>query len=868
MTTFDSKGLRLLLCAMAAFTGVALAGKEADAPLETRSIVKPAVQPARVEKSARPASKVFGEGAEIADTVFLKAPAAEEFKQSNPDPEQKGALRIGIVRPLAKPYVVEPRKNPKWSRTRDAGKVLALVVQSEGAEGIRINLRNVRLPQGARLIVTSLSDPDQSVGPYGSKDVRASKDFWTETVFAEAVVLECQLDPGVDEGAVSFDIVRVAHVYVKFSELVPPKVGNCHNDVTCAEADWRNVGNGVAGIGSIGDAGFLWCTGTLLNNTAENFIDYFLTANHCVANQTEASSTEFYWFYQTATCNGIAPNPVSVPRTGGGAAFLAGRSRYLGSDFALLRLRNATPGGVTYVGWTATQPAISSPVRGIHHPDGSFKRISYGTITLRVGNYWRVVWSSGVTEPGSSGSPLFNSSRQLVGQLYGGYSACDYQTGPDEYGRFDVTFPYVSQWLQPAATTPTNDNFANAGVASGVSGQASGGNANGTKETGEPNHAGNSGGRSVWWRWTAQASGPATINTFGSNFDTLLAVYTGTAVNSLTQVAANDDSGTGNQSEVTFNATAGTIYRIAVDGYNAASGNVVLNWSSEGTPPPAGTRINCGGTLAAPWAADRGYSRYSYAYRTYRTVQNAGDVPQAVLRCMRYGPSYRPLSYSLTDIPPGDYLVRLHFVDFMSYRAGSIVFNVDIEGTRVLSSFDVYAAAGGRDRAIVREFEVGVDGDGLQLAFGVIKSRGFVNAIEVIPVDKSRSRAGPGSSAAGLPSAVWASGSDGKGDAWNVVDGDLSTSWTGDAGAGSWWIALGYPRLVSISGVNVFHAEGSLTDMSFVGSVDGMTWFDLDDALSVGPADLRYLWIQFTPGESDDGSVPRIREIEVEQAER
>ncbi|HUT37086.1 MAG TPA: choice-of-anchor D domain-containing protein, partial [Planctomycetota bacterium] len=132
---------------------------------------------------------------------------------------------------------------------------------------------------------------------------------------------------------------------------------------------------------------------------------------------------------------------------------------------------------------------------------------------------------------------------------------------------------------------PANDHFANATAVSGTSGQTTGSNANATKETGEPDHAGNAGGRSVWWRWTAPSSGEATINTFGSGFDTLLAVYTGSSVGALTLVASNDDSGGDVRSQVTFIAVAGTTYRIAVDGYGGGSGNIILNWSLTGTGP-------------------------------------------------------------------------------------------------------------------------------------------------------------------------------------------------------------------------------------------------------------------------------------------
>jgi hypothetical protein len=119
---------------------------------------------------------------------------------------------------------------------------------------------------------------------------------------------------------------------------------------------------------------------------------------------------------------------------------------------------------------------------------------------------------------------------------------------------------------------PANDNFANAIAITTASATTTvkGYNTNATKETGEPDHAGNPGGHSIWWKWTPQASGSVTIDTKGSYSDTTLAVYTGSALTSLTSVASNDDINPGvvQASTVTFSATAGTTYFIAVDGFN------------------------------------------------------------------------------------------------------------------------------------------------------------------------------------------------------------------------------------------------------------------------------------------------------------
>jgi hypothetical protein len=133
--------------------------------------------------------------------------------------------------------------------------------------------------------------------------------------------------------------------------------------------------------------------------------------------------------------------------------------------------------------------------------------------------------------------------------------------------------------LLAAQGAPSNDAFAQAATLSGSSGTLSGWNLNAMLEAGEPVHAA-TGGKSVWWQWTPGVSGTFNLNTHGSGFDTLLAVYTGSSVSALSAVASNDnDGGGGNTSGLSFAAVAGTTYRIAVDGKAGTSGAIILAWS-------------------------------------------------------------------------------------------------------------------------------------------------------------------------------------------------------------------------------------------------------------------------------------------------
>ena len=134
-----------------------------------------------------------------------------------------------------------------------------------------------------------------------------------------------------------------------------------------------------------------------------------------------------------------------------------------------------------------------------------------------------------------------------------------------------------------------NDHFANRISLAGSSSTVSGSVLGATKEPDEPAHGGNDGGRSVWWKWTAPANGLVEIDTFGSSFDTTLAIYTGSALSGLSLVAENDDVPNGKVgiSRVLFSATVGTEYQIAVDGFktNSTTGNVVLNLRQPPAPP-------------------------------------------------------------------------------------------------------------------------------------------------------------------------------------------------------------------------------------------------------------------------------------------
>ena len=184
-----------------------------------------------------------------------------------------------------------------------------------------------------------------------------------------------------------------------------------------------------------------------------------------------------------------------------------------------------------------------------------------------------------------------------------------------------LMLPAASDPYAQAASAPPNDNFANAITIAGDTGVTSGTNVGATRETGEPFHAGGGGGVSVWWKWTPPAPGRWTFDTIGSEFDTVLAVYTGDSVTSLTEISSNDDGATSGTSRLSFEARQGVTYRIAVDGYfSFDTGKIVLNWAPTANAPPNDNFANAqalggpsGQTTASNTGATKEYGEPNHA---------------------------------------------------------------------------------------------------------------------------------------------------------------------------------------------------------------------------------------------------------------
>lgn len=264
--------------------------------------------------------------------------------------------------------------------------------------------------------------------------------------------------------------------------------GSCNVNVRCPEGNnyqlqRRSVVRMNVPIGSF----IYYCTGALVNNTAQDRKPYLLSAEHCVLDDNDViidsvalASIIFRFNWESPTCVN-PPNASGLPNqiiTGGR---LRARSNdgggATGSDMLLLELAIQPPAtyNVFYAGWNRTNiPAIGGA--GIHHPNGDIKKISTYTATLQSGTFqqaqgafWLVNWVAtqsghGVTEGGSSGSPLFNAAGEIIGTLTGGSASCSFRTGTDFYGKFwyhwdkngTANNRQLRPWLDPLNTGQTS----------------------------------------------------------------------------------------------------------------------------------------------------------------------------------------------------------------------------------------------------------------------------------------------------------------------------------------------------------------------------------------------------------------------------
>jgi hypothetical protein len=402
--------------------------------------------------------------------------------------------------PLRFAYPVQVKYSPEtsgsWQTLPNGDKLWTLDIIVPGALSTHALYDKFWIPEGGKFFVYS-RETGQSIGAITSEFLEGSADapekFATALVYGENVTFEYYQPSWVKESAV-ISISRIDYGYRYVTnpyQIEPGDYGDsCPNqvNVNCSEGNnWQNEKGAVARILIISIEGAFWGSGALINNVNNDRTPYFLTANHNLkefdaVSNPNVSQWIFYWNYESSGCtNGQTYEKQTV-----GATVIANDSP---TDFALLRLTQSPMDIVPiikpyFLGWDRSGSSGTGGV-GIHHPRGDIKKIATYTMTpvdaTCVGsgysnaNFWKVSWVQtangfGVQQPGSSGSPLINSSRRITGQLLGRGDCTEYQCVNQSlqvvnYGKFSVSwtnssniYRQLKNWLATSTNNPVTLN--------------------------------------------------------------------------------------------------------------------------------------------------------------------------------------------------------------------------------------------------------------------------------------------------------------------------------------------------------------------------------------------------------------------------
>lgn len=311
-------------------------------------------------------------------------------------------------------------------------------ITAPNAVSLNFGFSSFHLPVGAELNIYS-ADHSQFIRTFTAADNNINHELWTPVIMSDDVVMELTVPSEESINDVQLVLTQVGQGFRTFSETTQ-KSGSCNIDVACTDSKgWENEVNTV---GVISTGGTTFCTGFMVNNTKNDKTPFFMTADHCRIKANNAATLVVYWNYQASACGGSRDGKKVDFQTG--AQFLAGHAQ---SDFTLVKLLSAPKAEwkVKFAGWDASGKE-GGPTTAIHHPNTDEKAISFdhdsneistylGTTAPGDGTHVRVVdWDKGTTEPGSSGSPLFDKNHRVIGQLHGGYAACENEDS-DYYGR-------------------------------------------------------------------------------------------------------------------------------------------------------------------------------------------------------------------------------------------------------------------------------------------------------------------------------------------------------------------------------------------------------------------------------------------------
>lgn len=373
------------------------------------------------------------------------------------------------------------KNSGSWKVLPNGDKIWQLAIECQGALTVNLLFQNFQLPKGAYLYLYDI-DQTNRVGAYTSINNREDGELGSELVHGEKIIVE-YVEPADVKESGRFTISNVIHGYRTLAPIEKNLVralnssGDCNIDVNCPLGNgWDSEIRSVAMI-VVGGSGI--CTGALVNNTCNDGSTYFLTANHCLGGSTGSWAFRFNWesppgTESCATTTGsVDPGP-PYDQTANGATILVNSAA---SDFALLEINNMTLTNTQnwncfYAGWDASDLTTVTQATGIHHPSGDVKKICrendapYHSNNGGAATWYITQWEQGVTEPGSSGSPLFDQNHRIIGQLYGGAAACAGTVNNnqyDYYGRMGVSWNNgLDTYLAPTScgiSTLTDDGW-------------------------------------------------------------------------------------------------------------------------------------------------------------------------------------------------------------------------------------------------------------------------------------------------------------------------------------------------------------------------------------------------------------------------
>lgn len=367
-----------------------------------------------------------------------------------------------------------------WTKAPDGSSVWRLTLKAAGALALTLYFDDFELPEGRSFFVYNPLRT-KLLGAFTSLNNEPQRTFATELIPGDQLTMEYNT-PYSDDPLPRLHISEIAYAYRGIRD--PNKItddfgqaGKCEVNINCSEGtDWQQQKNGIARVAvKLGFSSY-WCSGSLVNNVRNDHKPYFLTAYHCgeLATSIDLNKWIFYFNYESTGCPNPPFEPFSKSMTGAHLIAKSGDGYNLGSDFFLVLLNQNIPGSwdVFFNGWSREETP-PSPGTGIHHPQGDIKKISTYLPPLQPTSWsgqpalthWKTTWVAtqnghGVTEGGSSGSPIFDNDGHLVGTLTGGDSSCDSLYSSDYYGRFSYhwdkngsdSLKALKYWLDPDNT--------------------------------------------------------------------------------------------------------------------------------------------------------------------------------------------------------------------------------------------------------------------------------------------------------------------------------------------------------------------------------------------------------------------------------